>query len=142
MCYLHWSRREVKAALAELGADGDDGVRVLGAHNVVGATEAGKVGDVGLDGEDLGLAAETGKLVEVEDLETGALGLGTDVGVILDDLDIAPEGVVGLGRETAKVLDATVTEDLDEGGTVDLTNDTELTATAVGPAPDVVTLTL
>lgn len=132
----------VETTGAELAADGDDGVGGLGAHDVVGAAEASEVGDVGLDGEGLGLAADAEELLEVEDLETVALGLGTDVGVVLDDLDVAPKGVVGLDGETTNVLDAAVAEDLDEGGTVNLTDDTELAAIARSPTPDVVTLEL
>lgn len=45
------------------------------------------------------------------------LGLRANVGVVANNLDVAPDGRVGLGGETAEIFDITVLEDLNESGT-------------------------
>lgn len=129
---------EAGAALKTvLGADGDDEVRLLVYDDVVTRAEAGEVGGQvptrAVGGRVLGVRLS--ELGQVEDLQAVVGRLGADVGVVADDLDVAPRGGLGLGGEAAGVPEATVLEDLDEGGTVSLAKERVLAPCAgVGPS--------
>ena len=132
---------------AGAAADGVDEVLLLVRDEVVGRAEAAEVGgQVRLLAEDLGLEEEgvppgldLEELLEVEDLEAVAVGLGADVGVVADDLDVSPACGGRLGVEAAEVLELAAEGNLDEGDAVGLTDDAELAARPlVGPAPHVV----
>lgn len=126
-------------------ADAVDHVDLLVGDEVVGSADAGEESDVLLLAEGLGLeprvppVLHVQELVEVEDLDTVATGLGANVGIVANDLDVAPAGHLGLGIEAAEICDAaSETVDLDESDTVSLANNTELAAGLGGPSPDVV----
>ena len=68
------------------------------------------------------------ELGEVEDLETVVGGLRANVGVVANDLDVAPGGGDGLGRQAADVGQAAIGVDLGEGSAVSLAQESELTA--------------
>lgn len=134
---------ETTAALeAALGTDGSDEVGLLVGDQVVAAAEAGEVGSEVVAEAEGGRVLGVGllELGEVEDLETVVRGLRANVGVVADDLDVAPRGGDGLSGETADVRQAAVRLDLDEGSTVRLAEESELAARRGGPTPDIVTL--
>lgn len=67
-----------------------------------------------------------------------ARGLGSNVGVVTDDLDITPDDILGdLVGQAAEVRKVAVLENLNESSTVSLTDKSELAA-ARRPTPDVV----
>lgn len=122
---------------AVLGADGDDEVRLLVHDDVVAGAETGEVGGQVLahavGGRVLGVGLP--ELGQVEDLQAVVGRLGADVGVVADDLDVAPRGGHGLGGEAAGVLEAAVLENLNEGGAVRLAQERVLAPRAgVGPS--------
>ena len=122
---------ETTAALeVDGGADGGDEVRLLVGDDVVAGAEAGEVGgQVAAGGPGRGVRRVGGaELGEVEDLEAVVGGLGADVGVVADDLDVAPDGGDGLRGQTADVPQAAVRLDLDEGSAVGLAEETVLLA--------------
>lgn len=95
----HVNHPEATTALeVDLGADGDDEIRLLVGDDVVAGTEAGKVGgEIAAGGVGRRVLRVSGpELGEVEDLETVVRGLGTNVGVVANDLDVAPDGCDGL----------------------------------------------
>jgi hypothetical protein len=127
--------------VAGLGADGNGVLVVPVDDDVVGAADGEGVAEqtceVLLGVENLGaLGVERQELVEVEDLDVVANGLGADDNVVVQDTDLAPAGADGvLGREAAEVLDLALLRDLDEGGSAELANDTELTSVLGSPTP-------
>ena len=120
-----------------LGADGNDEVRLFVGDNVVAAAEAVEMGSqVILDAEGGGLlGVDLEQLGQVEDLEAVAFGLRADVGVVANDLDVTPDGVVSLGGQATQVRKAAVLLDLDKGSAVGLSNQSKLAAAGgVGPS--------
>lgn len=92
-------------------------------------------GNIGLDIERLwALWRELQKLLHVEKLDAVAGALRSDDEGVLQDLHLAPDDGVVLGRKTTKVLELTIPSDLRERGTVGLTDGDEFTA-LVGPSP-------
>lgn len=124
-----------------LSAYSGDKVSLLVGNQVVAAAEAVEVSSqVAADavgGRVLGISLL--ELGEVEDLKTVVGGLRANVGVVANDLDVAPGGGDGLGRETADVGQAAVRLNLDEGSAISLAEKSKLAARRGGPAPDVVT---
>lgn len=75
-------------------------------------------------------------------MHTVVLGLGSDVGVPVNHLDVAPEADnASVGGKTSEVGQVPIRANLNKGNTISLTDDTELAA-AVLPTPDIVTLAL
>ena len=127
--------------VAGLGADSNGVLIVPVDDNVVGAADGEGVAEqtceVLLGVKDLGaLGVERQELVEVEDLDVVANGLGADDNVVVQDTDLAPAGADGvLCREAAEVLDLALLGDLDESSSAELADDTELTSVLGSPTP-------
>lgn len=110
--------KHVKTTAAPVGADGVDHVGGLVGDDVVGVAKASEAGsDIGGGGEDLG-GGESEQLAEIKDLETVAARLGTDIDVAVDDFHVTPDGIGSGCLETAPVLQATITQNLNESGTI------------------------
>lgn len=135
-----------ETGLARSAAGSTDNTNQVGVgvgDDVVAAAEGGNVGSqVRVDVEGLRVLGVEGEdLLEIKDLETVARGLGSNVGVVTDDLDITPDDVLSdLVGQASEVRKVAVLEDFNESSTVSLTDKSELAVTR-GPSPDIVALT-
>jgi hypothetical protein len=94
-----------------------------------------------LDVEGLGiLGVKLEKLLHVEELDAVTDTLRANDEGILQDLHLAPDDGVILGRQTTKVLELTLLGDLGERSTVSLTDSNKFAA-LVGPSPGTGTFT-
>lgn len=113
------------------GTHGDDGVSSLASHDVVTAAEASeacgqaRIADGSAVGRGVGWVGGA-ELGEVEDLQAVVRGLGANVGVVLDDLDVAPRGGDGLRGQAADIGQGAIGVDPDKGRTVRLADDAVL----------------
>jgi hypothetical protein len=121
-------------------ADSVDHVNLGVGDKVVRGTEAGEVsGEIpGIVENDRVLGVDVEQLVQVEDLHAVVVRLGTDVGVVLDDLDVSPADGLGDSVQPAKEAELALLSDLDKGNAVSVAHDSELAALLGSPSPDVV----
>lgn len=118
-----------RAACIGGGADNEDGVGLFVGDDVVGGSYAGVQGSEVLpDAECLGGRADGEQFAKIKDLDAVVARLGTNVGMVTNDLDVAPDGVFGLRRQTTNVFELATSFDLDERSAVSLANDGKLTA--------------
>lgn len=118
--------------------DSVDHVDFLVRDDVVRGSEAGEKGDILLLAKDLGLL-DVEQLVEVKDLQSVVSGLGANIGVILDDLDVTPTDHFGLGVETTEIHERAILLELDKSDTISLADNAELTFALLGcPTPNIV----
>lgn len=117
-----------------ISAHGEHCVGVFIGNDVVAAAEAAKARRYVGRTESRGVGRVCRKqLAKIKDLQAMVRGLRANVGVVLDNLDVAPRRGNSVCGQTTDVAEATVVVNLDEGGTVRLTDESELTAVGSGP---------
>jgi hypothetical protein len=120
--------------------DGVDHVNLGVGDKVVRCTEAVKVGGQipSIVENDRVLGVNVEKLVQIEDLQAVVVRLGTDVGVVLDDLDVSPADGLGVSVQSAEEAELALLADFDKCNAVSVSYNAKLAALLGSPAPDIV----
>jgi hypothetical protein len=106
-------------------------------NDVVGVSETTEVGgEIRAGAEDpRRRRVNSEELGHIKDLQSVVARLGANVHIVANDLHVSPRRVNGLSRQAAEVDQGSVTENLNEGSAVGLTNCTKLSAGGRSPTP-------